>query len=214
MRTSLCLALALGLLGCRNESPAAPTSPAPVIPAVPAVPAAPSAPTADQAVPAPGTIDPCVLGEWRLTPENAKRVYAEILGRTGAPVNVATVSGSATLSMNAAGNATSNLSGMTVGYSIQDPNAAMIEMSVILDGTTSARFSAQAGNLAFSDSTSHIRGRMHVKVRGHEQEVPFDSSLGDMFGATQSGTARYRCEGGNLIVSNPAMPGVETVYVR
>lgn len=217
MRTSLSLMLVVGLLGC-EQSPSRPVAapPAPAVPAVPAAPTpvAPAAPARDEIPPAAGSIDPCVLGEWRLLPENAKQLYRAILSLNSAPVDVASVSGSASLSLNAAGNASSSLNGMTITYGIQNPNGQAVDMSLVLDGSTSARFTAADGSMSFSDATSHIGGRMKVRIAGREQEMPFNSAVGDLFGGTQSGTSRYRCEEGRLIVQNAAANGLETTWVR
>lgn len=221
MRTPFSLSLTLslvlfGAVGC-EPSPSAPARQAAVAPPVPVVPAVPPAPPVaalDEVVPSAGAIDPCVLGEWRLLPEHALRLYQTILSQNAAPAEVASITGGATLSMNAAGNATSNLSNLTIAYQMQHPSGPPVQMALVLEGTTSARFSAADGSMAFTESTSHIRGRMKVKVAGTEREVPFDSGAGEMFGGTRNGVSRYRCEEERLIITNPLMNGVETIWVR
>lgn len=202
------------MLGCERAPTPPAVSGAARAPAVPTGPAVPTPrPAPGELVPAAGAIDPCVLGVWRLTEEAAREHYRAVLSQHSAPVEITSVSGVSTISMNAAGNATSTLSDVTIGYRITGGGPA-VDMSLTLNATGTARFTAQGGTMNYTDSTTRFEGNLKVRIAGTEREMPLGQQITDAFGATSRGSSQYRCEPGRLVITHSVMPGAPVTWVR
>lgn len=187
----------------RSATPA-PTPPSTVTP--PPVPEPPLAPAS------PG-VDPCLLGTWRLTPENALAFYRRILGRANAPIEVTAVTGGSSIVFNADGTTSMSLTDLQVTYRVTGGEPVQVTVSV--EGTGSARYSAQGGTVTYTESSSDFRGSAHMTIGGRDTEMPWNASMGEAFGQGIRGDLSYTCTPQTLVATPVNVEGAQPVtWVR
>lgn len=155
-------------------------------------------------------IDPCVLGRWRLTPENARAFYRRILGRASAPIEVTEVLGTSTMTFNADGTLSLELRGLRLHYRVSagDP----VNVLITIAGTGSAKFDATSGVIHFTESSSAFEGSMRMTVGGEDRETPWNAQMGEAFGGSIRGDVTYTCADGSLNTTPVGVEGASEVH--
>lgn len=179
----------------------------------PASAGAPSAPPVAVPAPTAGGVDPCLLGAWRLTPENAMAQYQRVLGAAGTPVTIRSVTGLSTLTFSRDGGAAIQLADVTVGYDVAAGGTPMA-MKVIISGTGSARYRADGQAADFTEASTNLTGELKMTMAGTERTVPWSQGLNQAFDGVLRTRSRYTCDAERLVLTAEVEGAAPVVWIR